>query len=258
MELILKALKEAQAVLTDYLTPKPRVRPSTDYQNTFARANEAEETINKLLGILDHRDLVQQQRECERINGGDNIYTSAVRLLGLLGYEYRDSEHNWFATPQAQAVPIYPNGEGSYFQPVPARPFVAASQMASADPNVEAVRKMLLDRSALGFKKYGIGTNRKDLQLADWLQHMQEELCDAVVYIEAAKAGANPHAEELAEAKTELGRVAAYQKGLQSRITDLVSQSAGHREQAKQLQRENTELRATLARITDAMKGEKF
>ena len=39
----------------------------------------------------------------------------------------------------------------------------------------------------MGFKKYGTTTMRDDLGIIDWLQHLQEELCDAAVYVEALK-----------------------------------------------------------------------
>lgn len=58
---------------------------------------------------------------------------------------------------------------------------------ASPDANVEAVRKMLLERSQVGLKKYGVTTERKDILLGDWLQHLQDALCDAAVYAEAQK-----------------------------------------------------------------------
>ena len=53
------------------------------------------------------------------------------------------------------------------------------------DRNVEAVRAKLLARSAVGLQKYGVTTERKDLAPLDWLRHLQEELMDACVYIEA-------------------------------------------------------------------------
>lgn len=56
----------------------------------------------------------------------------------------------------------------------------------SPDKNVEAVRSSLLERSKVGFKKYGVTTERTDLELVDWLRHLQEELLDASVYVEAA------------------------------------------------------------------------
>jgi hypothetical protein len=58
--------------------------------------------------------------------------------------------------------------------------------MKSPDPNVEAVRSMLLSRSVVGLKKYGVTTARDDLTTIQWLRHLQEELCDSLVYIEAA------------------------------------------------------------------------
>jgi hypothetical protein len=38
-----------------------------------------------------------------------------------------------------------------------------------------------------GFRKYGTTTERTDLSLLDWLQHLQEELLDAAVYVERLK-----------------------------------------------------------------------
>lgn len=61
---------------------------------------------------------------------------------------------------------------------------------SSPDGNVEAVREMLLSRSIVGLMKYGVTTERGDLSLGDWLQHLQEELLDAAVYVQAAKAQA--------------------------------------------------------------------
>lgn len=54
------------------------------------------------------------------------------------------------------------------------------------DKNVEAVRQKLLNRSQVGIAKYGTTTERGDLDLMAWLNHLQEELMDAAVYIEAA------------------------------------------------------------------------
>lgn len=58
--------------------------------------------------------------------------------------------------------------------------------MKSPDKNVEAVRESLLTRSQVGLKKYGVTTERDDLILIDWLRHLQLELMDATIYIEAA------------------------------------------------------------------------
>ena len=56
-----------------------------------------------------------------------------------------------------------------------------------SDANVEAVRELLAARSQKGLDKYGVTTERKDIDLLGWLQHLQEELLDAAVYIERVK-----------------------------------------------------------------------
>ena len=55
------------------------------------------------------------------------------------------------------------------------------------DKNVENVVKQLRDREEEGLRKYGVNTERKDLSTLEWLQHLQEELMDAAVYIEKLK-----------------------------------------------------------------------
>ncbi len=54
------------------------------------------------------------------------------------------------------------------------------------DANVERVRAKLHERSQVGIAKYGVTTERGDLSLRDWLTHLQQELMDAAVYVEAA------------------------------------------------------------------------
>ncbi len=48
---------------------------------------------------------------------------------------------------------------------------------------IEAYKK----RSNAGIEKYGTTLSREDLSSLDWLQHLQEELMDATLYIEALK-----------------------------------------------------------------------
>ena len=59
-------------------------------------------------------------------------------------------------------------------------------QPKSIDSNVERIREEFLQRSIKGFQKYGVTTERDDLELIDWLQHLKEELMDATIYIEAS------------------------------------------------------------------------
>ena len=55
------------------------------------------------------------------------------------------------------------------------------------DKNVENVVRQLRDREEVGLRKYGVNTERTDLTSLEWLQHLQEELMDASVYIEKIK-----------------------------------------------------------------------
>ena len=55
------------------------------------------------------------------------------------------------------------------------------------DKNVNGVIGQLVHRSNMGYTKYGTTTERKDIDLLGWLQHLQEELMDAAIYIERLK-----------------------------------------------------------------------
>lgn len=56
------------------------------------------------------------------------------------------------------------------------------------DPIVLKVMTKFYDRSQRGIEKYGTMLTRTDLNLTDWLNHLQEELMDATLYIEKLKA----------------------------------------------------------------------
>lgn len=55
------------------------------------------------------------------------------------------------------------------------------------DTVVESVVTSYKQRSSVGIKKYNQTLDRNDLSLLDWLQHLQEELMDATLYIEKLK-----------------------------------------------------------------------
>jgi hypothetical protein len=52
------------------------------------------------------------------------------------------------------------------------------------DTVVEEVVRKYQERSTVGILKYGTTLDRTDLSLDNWLQHVQEELMDATLYIE--------------------------------------------------------------------------
>ena len=55
------------------------------------------------------------------------------------------------------------------------------------DKFVKKVLSSFKKRSKIGKKKYGTDLERTDLDIAEWLQHLQEELMDATLYIEKLK-----------------------------------------------------------------------
>ena len=57
----------------------------------------------------------------------------------------------------------------------------------SRDKIIERVINKIKARSDVGYKKYGVTLKDDDQPLDTWLTHIQEELMDAVNYIEKAK-----------------------------------------------------------------------
>jgi hypothetical protein len=55
------------------------------------------------------------------------------------------------------------------------------------DSIVDSVLDKFIDRARVGKKKYNTDLDREDLSLSEWLTHLQEELMDAVNYIEKLK-----------------------------------------------------------------------
>jgi hypothetical protein len=55
------------------------------------------------------------------------------------------------------------------------------------DPVVQAVIERFAQRSELGQRKYGTTLEGNNLPFQDWIQHMQEELMDAILYLEKLK-----------------------------------------------------------------------
>ena len=55
------------------------------------------------------------------------------------------------------------------------------------DPVVERVVNKFVSRSDVGYKKYGVTLDNDPSNMFDWLNHLQEELMDAVLYLQKAK-----------------------------------------------------------------------
>lgn len=48
----------------------------------------------------------------------------------------------------------------------------------------DTVCEKIQSRAELGKNKYGVTMEREDLNFVEWMTHLQEELMDAVVYIQ--------------------------------------------------------------------------
>ena len=55
------------------------------------------------------------------------------------------------------------------------------------DKIVEKVIKLFRKRSKIGIEKYGTTLELNELSNREWLQHLQEELMDAALYVEKIK-----------------------------------------------------------------------
>ncbi len=62
-----------------------------------------------------------------------------------------------------------------------------AEMQEEQDSVVKSVVNSYKERSRVGIKKYNKTMDRNDLSTSEWLQHLQEELMDATLYIEKLK-----------------------------------------------------------------------
>ena len=60
-------------------------------------------------------------------------------------------------------------------------------QITFRDPVVERVVDKFISRSDVGFKKYGVTMEEDKSNFKEWLNHLQEELMDAILYIQKTK-----------------------------------------------------------------------
>ena len=58
------------------------------------------------------------------------------------------------------------------------------TELEFRDPVVERVVKKFVSRSDVGYKKYGVTLEEDMSNLFEWTNHLQEELMDAVLYLQ--------------------------------------------------------------------------
>ena len=69
-------------------------------------------------------------------------------------------------------------------------------QIEFRDPVVERVVDKFVSRSDVGFAKYGVTLNDDKSNLFAWINHLQEELMDAVLYIQKLKESSTEEMQE--------------------------------------------------------------
>ena len=80
-------------------------------------------------------------------------------------------------------------------------------QIEFRDPVVERVVDKFVSRSDVGFAKYGVTLEDDKSNLFEWINHLQEELMDAVLYMQKLKESST---EEMQEAL--LKNIEVYEK----------------------------------------------
>ena len=69
-------------------------------------------------------------------------------------------------------------------------------QIEFRDPVVERVVDKFVSRSDVGFAKYGVTLEDDKSNIFQWLNHLQEELMDAVLYLQKLKETTTEEMEE--------------------------------------------------------------
>ena len=69
-------------------------------------------------------------------------------------------------------------------------------QIEFRDPVVERVVDKFVSRSDVGFAKYGVTLDNDKSNLFAWINHLQEELMDAVLYMQKLKESSTEEMQE--------------------------------------------------------------
>ena len=90
-------------------------------------------------------------------------------------YEDEDSDLYWKTSNTLNSKTIYPGD------------IEVTMDRPKKDSYVQIVKAKFEQRSQRGIEKYNTTLEREDLNLQEWLNHLQEELMDATLYIEKLK-----------------------------------------------------------------------
>ena len=90
-------------------------------------------------------------------------------------YEDEDSDLYWKTSNTLNSKTMYPGD------------IEVTMDRPKKDSYVQIVKAKFEARSQRGIEKYNTTLEREDLNLQEWLNHLQEELMDATLYIEKLK-----------------------------------------------------------------------
>ena len=90
-------------------------------------------------------------------------------------YEAEDSDLYWKTSNTLNSKTMYPGD------------IEVTMDRPKKDSYVQIVKAKFEQRSQRGIEKYNTTLEREDLNLQEWLNHLQEELMDATLYIEKLK-----------------------------------------------------------------------
>ena len=91
-------------------------------------------------------------------------------------YEEREDDLYWKSSSTSMIKTLYPGD------------IELTVDNPKKDIYVQSVKAKFEERSQKGIEKYNTTLEREDLNLVDWLNHLQEELMDATLYVEKLKA----------------------------------------------------------------------
>ena len=102
--------------------------------------------------------------------------------------KYKDNYHPFHLIEKGQIFDVLAEEDGCYKVSIEGKEdWLTTSRFEVVDTVVDSVIESYRERSRVGIEKYGTTMDRGDLSVLEWLQHLQEELMDATLYIEKLK-----------------------------------------------------------------------
>jgi hypothetical protein len=185
-----KEIVEPFTQIDDYGSVPPRFVVGDGYFNPTDWLDEVEHNTY----VFPARPLINEMKEFAakypsemkmfvEINGSEfAVYYSPGQM--------RDNWDYCILEFDSDGLNVHP-GDPKWRETIVDEELASASATPEADQPLDSVVTAVLDsfkqRAATGQKKYGTNLDRTDLKTLDWIQHMQEELMDATLYLEKLK-----------------------------------------------------------------------